>query len=113
MTFKWTNGELSNYDYLMFLNKVAGRRMNEPNLHPIFPWVFDPTDDSPPPNVRWRDLSQTKYRLNKGDLQLDACFNTPTPHHISEWFTEYDKRNVTFFVHLSVAVGSLMNIPQT
>lgn len=39
-------------------------------------------------NIHWRDLSRTKYRLTKGDLQLDASYASHIPHHVSECFTE-------------------------
>lgn len=38
---KWRRGYLSNFDYLMVLNYHAGRRLGDPNNHPMFPWVMD------------------------------------------------------------------------
>ncbi|KAK7504156.1 hypothetical protein BaRGS_00004460 [Batillaria attramentaria] len=37
----WVLGQLSNFQYLMILNHLAGRRMNDPNNHPVLPWVMD------------------------------------------------------------------------
>lgn len=35
----WHNGFLSNYDYLMVLNRLAGRTMDSHAHHPVMPWV--------------------------------------------------------------------------
>lgn len=35
------SGRMSNFEYLMALNKFAGRQMHDPNLHPILPWIVD------------------------------------------------------------------------
>jgi len=67
----WCEGLVSNYDYLMFLNYLAGRFCNvNPNYHPVFPWVNDFSGR----NGGWRDLTKSKFRLNKGERQLDLMF---------------------------------------
>lgn len=35
----WVYGFLSNYDYLMILNRLAGRTMESHANHPVMPWV--------------------------------------------------------------------------
>ncbi|CAH8523852.1 unnamed protein product [Schistosoma turkestanicum] len=40
MTQRWQRRELSNFDYLMYLNTIAGRSYNDLNQYPIFPWVI-------------------------------------------------------------------------
>lgn len=37
----WVHRRLSNFQYLMILNHLAGRSMNDPNNHPVLPWVMD------------------------------------------------------------------------
>jgi hypothetical protein len=39
ITTAWTNREISNFDYLMRLNSIAGRTFNDIGQYPIFPWV--------------------------------------------------------------------------
>lgn len=40
LTEKWMSREISNFDYLMMLNTIAGRTFNDLNQYPIFPWVL-------------------------------------------------------------------------
>ncbi|KAJ1440274.1 BEACH domain-containing protein [Ochromonadaceae sp. CCMP2298] len=40
ITTAWTNREISNFDYLMRLNSIAGRTCNDMGQYPIFPWVI-------------------------------------------------------------------------
>ncbi|KAM7343473.1 WD repeat-containing protein 81-like isoform 2-T2 [Cochliomyia hominivorax] len=106
----WCNGLLSNYDYLSLLNNAAGRSLTNPSYHHIMPWV---TDFSSRNGANWRDLSKSKYRLNKGDIHLDLMFqhatqqlhkedlcytsNTPQiPHHVSDFLSE-----ITYFVYMA------------
>ncbi len=37
---KWRRGELSNYEYLMYLNFASGRSFNDLSQYPVFPWVL-------------------------------------------------------------------------
>ncbi|XP_067306696.1 WD repeat-containing protein 81 [Pseudorasbora parva] len=70
LVLDWVNGRVSNFQYLMELNRLAGRREGDPNYHPVLPWVVDFTV----PHGRFRDLKKSKFRLNKGDKQLDFTY---------------------------------------
>ncbi|XP_029642520.1 WD repeat-containing protein 81 [Octopus sinensis] len=99
----WVHRRLSNFKYLMILNHLAGRRFGDPNNHPILPWVSDFTSE----HKNFRDLSKTKYRLNKGDRQLDLTYeempivsgdpahrSTYIPHHVSDVLSD-----ITYYVY--------------
>ncbi|CAG9803570.1 unnamed protein product [Chironomus riparius] len=67
MTQKWQRREISNFEYLMFLNTIAGRTYNDMNQYPVFPWVLTNYDSreldlSQPSN--YRDLSKPIGALN-------------------------------------------------
>ncbi|PNX95558.1 putative inactive serine threonine-protein kinase LVSG-like protein [Trifolium pratense] len=83
---QWWKGELSNFEYLLILNRLAGRRWGDHTFHPVMPWVVDfssKPDDSC--DAGWRDLSKSKWRLAKGDEQLDFTYSTSEiPHHVSD-----------------------------
>ncbi|EGG14033.1 WD40 repeat-containing protein [Cavenderia fasciculata] len=89
---RWINGEISNYNYLMLLNHLAHRRIGDHMNHPVLPWVIDFTKHPQQSFSCWRDLTKTKYRLNKGDEQLDFQYNNMNmdgrPHHISDILSE-------------------------
>lgn len=83
-TAAWTSRTLPTYDYLLLLNRLAGRRWGDPGAHPALPWVLDfsaepdaatmaasPLPCPPPPG--WRDLTRTAWRLARGDEQLAAA----------------------------------------
>lgn len=47
LTQKWMNREISNFDYLMHLNTIAGRSYMDLAQYPIFPWILaDYTSDT-------------------------------------------------------------------
>ncbi|XP_062241305.1 WD repeat-containing protein 81 [Platichthys flesus] len=70
LVLDWVHGRVSNFRYLMELNRLAGRREGDPNYHPVLPWVVDFTV----PLGKFRDLRRSKFRLNKGDKQLDFTY---------------------------------------
>ncbi|CAG8476604.1 12165_t:CDS:10 [Acaulospora morrowiae] len=82
LTMKWVHGDISNFDYIMALNNLAGRRIGDPNFHPIFPWITDFTGSSVSEN--WRDE------------QLDFTFDGPVPHHITDILSD-----ITYYVYLA------------
>jgi hypothetical protein len=40
MTQRWQRREISNFEYLMYLNTISGRTYQDLNQYPIFPWVI-------------------------------------------------------------------------
>lgn len=57
-TAKWAKGEMSNFQYLMLINTLAGRTFNDLTQYPVFPWVLaDYTSD---------ELDLTNPRVSEG-----------------------------------------------
>ncbi|VDP07627.1 unnamed protein product, partial [Soboliphyme baturini] len=40
VTQRWVRGDISNFQYLMYLNTLAGRSYNDLSQYPVFPWVL-------------------------------------------------------------------------
>nr|XP_046254941.1 neurobeachin-like protein 2 isoform X3 [Scatophagus argus] len=61
LTQKWVCREISNFEYLMQLNTIAGRTYNDLSQYPVFPWVLcdytSPVLDLEDPSI-FRDLSK-------------------------------------------------------
>lgn len=100
----WCNGQISNFNYLTILNNMSGRRLGDPSFHHIMPWV---TDFVARNGMNWRDLSKSKYRLNKGDIHLDHLWSSGVwsnssgatnmiPHHVSDALSE-----ITYMVYMA------------
>ncbi|XP_006868866.1 PREDICTED: neurobeachin-like protein 2 [Chrysochloris asiatica] len=73
LTQKWVQHEISNFEYLMQLNTIAGRTYNDLSQYPVFPWVLQdyvsPTLDLNNPAV-FRDLSKPIGVVNPKHAQL-------------------------------------------
>lgn len=105
----WVRGKITNFEYLMALNKLCGREFGNPRHHPVLPWVRDLSQ----PDGGWRDLTRSKFRLTRGDQQLDVTYESATvfqastscanldravqvPHHVSETLPD-----ITYYVYMA------------
>ena len=83
----WRIGAVSNLEYVLKLNDIA-HRGSDLAYYRVAPWVIDFTafplrEDGSPRGAR--DLTKTKWRLTKGDEQLDFTYrHTTPPHHVSD-----------------------------
>ncbi|ESN92414.1 hypothetical protein HELRODRAFT_181462 [Helobdella robusta] len=67
MTQKWQRREITNFDYLMYLNTVAGRTYCDLNQYPVYPWVivnYESSDLDLNLATNYRDLSKPIGALN-------------------------------------------------
>merc|ERR1719474_576733 len=93
VTQRWVRGEISNFQYLMSLNTLAGRSYNDLMQYPVFPWVLADYDseelDLTNPST-FRDLSkpmgaQTAARLDQFKKRYrdwdDAGTDSPPYHY--------------------------------
>ena len=84
LSYLQVRGSVSNYDYLMALNNLAGRQVDNPFNHPVLPWISDLSS----PFGNWRDLTKSKFRLNKGTIFL------PTVTVSSMWALRFTSQSV-------------------
>lgn len=87
----WVEGTVSNLDYILYLNRLSGRRPGDPNFHPVVPWVTDFASR----DGRLRDLTKSKFRLNKGDEMLDRTYESGD-HHVTAVLSE-----ITYYTYLA------------
>jgi hypothetical protein len=93
LTVRWCNRRVSNFEYLMALNEAAGRKMGDSTYHPVLPWISDFQRQG----GGWRDFSKSKFRLKKGDKQLDETYSfQQPPHHITENLSD-----ITYYTYMS------------
>ncbi|CAJ1065088.1 neurobeachin [Xyrichtys novacula] len=97
MTQRWQRREISNFEYLMFLNTISGRTYNDLNQYPVFPWVLTNYDSEEldltlPGN--FRDLSKPVGALNPKRAAFYAEHyetweddQTPPCHYTSHYST--------------------------
>ena len=77
----WTHGAISNFDYLLSLNVLAGRSYNDICQYPVFPWVLSNYTSEEVPDLHdranFRDMTKPMGALNEERLvELLDRFNT-------------------------------------
>jgi hypothetical protein len=60
-TEKWQMGRMSNFEYLMFLNRTAGRCFHDLSQYPVFPWVV-------------RDFESSSNNFDRVEQMRDLAF---------------------------------------
>jgi hypothetical protein len=103
ITKLWQRHEVSNFEYLMHLNTIAGRTFNDLSQYPVFPWIIkdytskklDLFDTSPGltnktfRDLEWpigaqtekqRDQCRTKYRQSL-EMYLESDGDDFPPYH--------------------------------
>ncbi|KYR01653.1 BEACH domain-containing protein [Tieghemostelium lacteum] len=72
-TTRWKRREISNFEYLMTLNTIAGRTFNDLNQYPVFPWIITDYTSSTlslEDTSIYRDLTKPIGALNPTRLEL-------------------------------------------
>ena len=77
----WSHDAISNFDYLLSLNVLAGRSYNDICQYPVFPWVLSNYTSEEVPDLQdkanFRDMSKPMGALNEERLaELLERFNT-------------------------------------
>ncbi|EFA78057.1 BEACH domain-containing protein [Heterostelium album PN500] len=68
LTLKWQQRQISNFQYLMHLNTLAGRSYNDLTQYPVFPWVlrdYESDDLDLDDQSVYRDLSKPMGALDE------------------------------------------------
>ncbi|XP_033108223.1 WD repeat and FYVE domain-containing protein 3-like isoform X3 [Anneissia japonica] len=93
VTQRWERGEISNFQYLMYLNTLAGRSYNDLMQYPVFPWIladYESEELNLADPTTFRNLSQpmgaqTPERLGQFNKRYreweDPTGETPAYHY--------------------------------
>ena len=67
ITFMWQMKEISNYEYLMYLNQAGNRSVNDLSQYPVFPWIlsqYQKEEIDLEDEANYRDLGKPIGALN-------------------------------------------------
>ncbi|CAO1626366.1 unnamed protein product [Parajaminaea phylloscopi] len=87
ITEAWRNGKVSNFDYIMRLNTLAGRSFNDLSQYPVFPWIIadyesEELDLTNPATFRRLDLpmgAQTSERQKQFEERYQSLVEIDEP----------------------------------
>ena len=108
-TEQWLAGSMSNFDYLMALNTIAGRSFNDLCQYPVMPWILsqyteDTLDLTDPKS--FRDLSKPMGALNPDRLS-DALDRYESMEE--EYKNHADIPPFMYGSHYSTMVGTVLH----
>ncbi|KAI9091275.1 hypothetical protein DFS34DRAFT_328787 [Phlyctochytrium arcticum] len=118
VTDMWARREISNFEYLMWLNTVSGRTYNDLTQYPVFPWVItdytSPKLDLKDPSI-YRDLSKPIGALDERRLEQFAerysAFEDPNGQIKKfHYGTHYSSAAATLFYLLRVEPYTTLHI---
>ena len=73
LTMGWVEGRITNFDYLLHLNILAGRSYNDTCQYPVMPWVLSNYHSEEIPDLcdrnNFRDLTKPMGALNPNRLE--------------------------------------------
>ncbi|XP_042903173.1 WD repeat and FYVE domain-containing protein 3 isoform X2 [Parasteatoda tepidariorum] len=98
VTQRWVRGEISNFQYLMHLNTLAGRSYNDLMQYPVFPWIladYDSEELDLNDQATFRDFTkpmgaQTPDRLHqflKRFKEWDDPHGETPPYHYGTFYS--------------------------
>ena len=67
ITRAWEKGNITTYEYLLFLNKYGSRSLSETSQYYVFPWIISHFDDLITINNEQNKLLKEKLKNNKED----------------------------------------------
>ena len=84
---EWVKSNISNYEYLMQINKYSGRSFNDINQYPIFPWIisnyenpkFELQDEKNYRDLKLTILGITPNKRLEADKQLSKTLSSKDP----------------------------------
>jgi hypothetical protein len=79
LSLAWQHRYISNFDYLMHLNMMAGRSFHDMSQYPVFPWVL-------------ADYSSSKIDLNNKEVYRDLSqpIGALNPHRHKKFQDQYE-----------------------
>lgn len=105
----WENGIMSNYDYLLYLNILAGRSFNDFSQYPVFPWIISDFTSNENPST-YRDLSKPMGQLNpeKAKKYDQVYQESAMPHYF--YGTHYSYPVAVFYFLMRIEPMTLYNV---
>lgn len=99
LCLKWKAGSISNLEYLMWLNLIAGRSLNDVSQYPIAPWVLNDYDSTELPDLRnassFRDLSKPVGSIGCSDaIKNRYDEQQQMGHTAAHYFTHYSSPSI-------------------